>query len=102
MFSPTKEALTKAVKQYHLTTCLGLKEYAINKYLKLTPATVMGHMNQKRQNIRSTSKEVKITSDLEDTTVTPPEMETKHIWFIQWLLIKVRFTLTYLEDFLKD
>jgi hypothetical protein len=31
----------------------------------------MGHMNQKRQNIRSTSKVVTITSDLEDTTVTP-------------------------------
>jgi hypothetical protein len=27
-------------------------------------------MNRKRQNIRSTSKEVKITSYLEDTTVT--------------------------------
>jgi hypothetical protein len=29
---------------------------AINKHLKLTPATAMGHMNQRRQNIRSTSK----------------------------------------------
>jgi hypothetical protein len=31
----------------------------------------MGHVNQKRQNIRSTSESVAITSDLEDTTVTP-------------------------------
>jgi hypothetical protein len=31
-------------------------EEAINKHLKLTLATAMGHMNQKRQNIRSTSK----------------------------------------------
>jgi hypothetical protein len=31
----------------------------------------MVHMNQKRQNIRSTSKAVVITSDLDDTTVTP-------------------------------
>jgi hypothetical protein len=29
---------------------------SINKRLKLTPATAMGHMNQGRQNIRSTSK----------------------------------------------
>jgi hypothetical protein len=42
----------------------------INKHFKLTPATAMGHMNQKRQNIHSTSKAVAITSDLEDTTVT--------------------------------
>jgi hypothetical protein len=31
----------------------------------------MGHMNQKRQNIRPTSKVFTITSDLEDTKVTP-------------------------------
>jgi hypothetical protein len=70
MFSPTKAALIKAVKQGHLTTWPGLAEYAINKHLKLTPVTAMGHMNQKRQKIRSTSNEVKITSDLEDETVT--------------------------------
>jgi hypothetical protein len=37
----------------------------------------MGHMNQKRQNICSTSKEVKITSDLEDATFTPVGMGDK-------------------------
>jgi hypothetical protein len=31
-------------------------EDAINKHLKLTPTTAMGHVNQRRQNIRSTSK----------------------------------------------
>jgi hypothetical protein len=31
----------------------------------------MGHMNQKRENIHSTSKEVNITSDMEDAKVTP-------------------------------
>jgi hypothetical protein len=31
----------------------------------------MGHMNQNRQNIRSTSKIVEVTSDLEDVFVTP-------------------------------
>jgi hypothetical protein len=40
----------------HLLTWPGLTEAAINKHLKLTPATAMGHMNQRRQNIRSTSK----------------------------------------------
>jgi hypothetical protein len=71
MFIPTKAALLKAVKQGHLETWPGLTEDAINNHLKLTPATAMGHMNQKRQNIRSTNKAVAITSDLADTTVTP-------------------------------
>jgi hypothetical protein len=71
MFSPTKSALIKAIKQGHLTTWPGLREDAINKNLKLTPATAIGHMNRKRQNIRSTSKVVTITSDLEDTRVNP-------------------------------
>jgi hypothetical protein len=56
LFSPTKEAMLQAVKDGHLITWPGLKEDAINKHLKLTPATAMGHMNQRRQNIRSTSK----------------------------------------------
>jgi hypothetical protein len=83
----------KSVKQGELTTWPGLTEDSINKHLKLTPETAMGHMNQKRQNIRSTSNEVKITSDLEEATVPLMIWETKHIWFTQWLLIKVSVTL---------
>jgi hypothetical protein len=56
LFSRTKEAMLQAVKDGHLITWFGLTEDATNKHLKLTPATVMGHMNQRRQNIRSTSK----------------------------------------------
>jgi hypothetical protein len=56
LFSPKKSAMLQAVKDGHLITWPGLTEDAINKYLKLTPATAMGHMNQRRQNIRSTSK----------------------------------------------
>jgi hypothetical protein len=48
--------MLQAVKDGHLITCPGLAEAAINKHLKLTPATAMGHMNQRRENIRSTSK----------------------------------------------
>jgi hypothetical protein len=48
-----------------------ITEEAIHKHLKLTPAMDMGHMNQKRQHIRSTSKIVEVTSDLEDVSVTP-------------------------------
>jgi hypothetical protein len=56
LFSPTKSAMLQAVKDGHLITWPGLTEDAINKKLKLTPATAMGHMNQRRQNLRSTSK----------------------------------------------
>jgi hypothetical protein len=55
LFSPTKSALLQAVKDGHLITWSGLTEDAINKHLKLTPDTSMGHMNQRRQNTRSTS-----------------------------------------------
>jgi hypothetical protein len=76
MFSPTKSALLQAVKNGHLVTWPGLTEQAINKHLKLKPATTMGHMNQRRQNIRSTSK-TPITSDIEDVTITPAGLGTK-------------------------
>jgi hypothetical protein len=56
LFSPTQSAILQAVKDGHLITWPGLTEDAINKYLKLMPATAMVHMNQRRQKIRSTSK----------------------------------------------
>jgi hypothetical protein len=46
IFSPTKSALLQAIKNVHLVTWPGLTEQAINKHLKMTPATAMGHMNQ--------------------------------------------------------
>jgi hypothetical protein len=56
LLSPTRSALLQAVKDGHLITWPGLTEDAINTHLKLIPATAMGHMNQRRQNIWSTSK----------------------------------------------
>jgi hypothetical protein len=76
LFSPTKSALLQAVKNGHLVTWPGLTEDAIHKHLKLTPATTMGHMNQRCQHIRSTSKPP-ITSDIEDITATNTNLGTK-------------------------
>jgi hypothetical protein len=76
MFSPTNYALLQVVKNGHLVTWRGLTEKVINKHLKLTPATTMGHMNQRRQNIRSTSI-TPITSDIEDITTTTTNSGTK-------------------------
>jgi hypothetical protein len=63
------------VKKVQLTTWPGLTEAAIDKRLKVTPVTAMGRMNQKHQNIRSTTKN-DITSDLEDETITPASLGT--------------------------
>jgi hypothetical protein len=76
MFIPKKSALLQAVKNGHLITWPGLTEQAINQHLKMTPNPAMGHIHQRRQNIRSTSK-ASITSDMEDETVTPAGVGSK-------------------------
>jgi hypothetical protein len=73
LFSPTKSAMLQAVKDGHLITWPGLTEAAINTHLKLTPATAMGHMNQRRQNIRSTPKAPVETQQTPDT-----DLDTKN------------------------
>jgi hypothetical protein len=72
LFSQTKSALLQAVKDGHLITRPGLTEDAIHNHLELTPATAMGHMNQRRQNIRSTSK-----TPIADATTVDTDLGTK-------------------------
>jgi hypothetical protein len=76
MFSPTKYAFLQAVKNGHLATWPSLTETAINKHLKLTQSATIGHMNQIRQNIRSTSKSP-ITSYIEYITTATANSGTK-------------------------
>jgi hypothetical protein len=80
--------MLQAVKDGHLITWPGLTEDAINKHLKLTPATAMGHMNQKRQNIRSTSK-----TPIADQP-TPDNWAQKPTSCMPSWLIKANFTQT--------
>jgi hypothetical protein len=79
MFSCTKSALVHAIKKGHLTTWPGLTVEAVNKHLKLTPAIAMGHMNQRRQNTRSTKPKL-IAQDDEDITPLGSEEKT-HLVF---------------------
>jgi hypothetical protein len=89
LFSPTKSALLQAVKNGHLVTWPGLTEDAIHKKLKLTPATAMGHMNQRRQNISSTSK-----TPIEEEHTTDANLGTKtHLVYPSWS-IKDNYTRT--------
>jgi hypothetical protein len=76
LFSATKSALLQAVKKGHLVAWPVLTEDAINKHLKLTPATSMGRMNQRRQNIRSTSK-TPITASIENVPATYTNLSAK-------------------------
>jgi hypothetical protein len=79
MFSCTKSSLFHAVKKGHLATWPGLTVEAINKHLKLTTATAMGHMNQKRQNFRSTKEKL---LEAEDEDITPlGSNEKTHLCF---------------------
>jgi hypothetical protein len=89
LFSPAKSALLQAVKNGHLVTWPGLTEEAIHKHLKLMPATAMGHMNQRRQNIRSTSK-----TSIEDVPTTDTNVGTKPILFTPSWSTKDNFTRT--------
>jgi hypothetical protein len=52
LFGPTKYKLLQAVKNEHLITWTGLTVDIIHKHLEHTPATVMVHMSQRRQNIK--------------------------------------------------
>jgi hypothetical protein len=67
MFICTTSALVHAIKKGHLTTWPGLTVEAVNKHLKLTPATAMGHMSQRHQKTRSTKPKM-ISQDDEDIT----------------------------------
>jgi hypothetical protein len=72
LFSPTKSAFLQVVKNGHLVTWPGLAENAIHKHLKLTPATYMGYMNQRRHNTRSTLK-----TPIDDVPTTDTNLGTK-------------------------
>jgi hypothetical protein len=79
MFSCTKSDLVHAIKKGHLTTWSGLMVEAVNKHLKLIPATAMGHMNQRHQNTRSTKPKL-IAKDDEDINQLGSEEKT-HLVF---------------------
>jgi hypothetical protein len=79
MFSYTESALVHAIKKGNLATWPILTVEAVNKHLRLTPATAMGHMNQGRHNTRSTKPKL-IAQD--DEYIAPLGSEEKtHLVF---------------------
>jgi hypothetical protein len=71
-FHHHKICIVTGCKNGHIVTWPGLTEDTIHKHLKLTPATAMGHMSQRRQNIRPTS-----TKPIEDVPTTDTNLGTK-------------------------
>eukprot|EP00957_Ditylum_brightwellii_P123624 9425257-Ditylum_brightwellii.AAC.1 len=53
-FSPTKHAWKEAVNAGFFTMWSGLTAELIEKHLPKSPATVIGHLKQQQQNVRST------------------------------------------------
>jgi hypothetical protein len=53
-FSPVKSTWITAIKNWHFTSWPGLTEQAVEKHLSKSTSTTKGHLNQQRQNTRTT------------------------------------------------
>ena len=54
LFSPTKSTLLKALANNHFVGWPAFTTDAVRRHLSLAEPTIMGHMDQQRQNVRST------------------------------------------------
>ena len=70
-FSPTKRTWIQAVKKGHVKTWPGVTVDAIQHYLPMSEATMLGHLDQQRKNIQST----KLQDDDQDTMHTPSPLD---------------------------
>ena len=57
-FSPTKRAFLQAIKNGNFLTWPGLTYELVKKHVIIPPATAMGHLNQERQKLQSTSDNI--------------------------------------------
>jgi hypothetical protein len=53
-FSPVKSTWIKAIKNGNFSSWPGLNEHNVEKYLSKSTSTAKGHLNQQRQNVRTT------------------------------------------------
>jgi hypothetical protein len=69
-FSPVKSTWISAIKNGNFTSWPGLTEQAVEKHLSKSTSTTKGHLNQKRQNARTTK--------VKDTNVIVTEPDLDH------------------------
>jgi hypothetical protein len=68
-FSPVKSTWIRAIKNGNFTSWPGLTEHAVEKHLSKSTSTTKGHLNQQRQNARTTKiKDAKVI-------VTEPDLD---------------------------
>jgi hypothetical protein len=61
MFQPIKSTWITAIKNGNFTSWPGLTEHAVEKHLSKSTSTKKGHLNQQRQNARTTKiKDIKV------------------------------------------
>jgi hypothetical protein len=69
-FSPVKSTWITAIKNGNFSSWPGLIEHAVEKYLSKSTSTTKGHLNQQRQNARTTK--------FKDATVIVTEPDLDH------------------------
>jgi hypothetical protein len=69
-FSPVKSTWITAIKNGNFTAWPGLTEHAVEKHLSKSTSTTKGHLNQQRQNARTTK--------IKDTKVIVTEPDLDH------------------------
>jgi hypothetical protein len=69
-FSPVKSTWIKAIKNRFFSSWPGLNEHAVEKHLSKSTSTAKGHLNQQRQNDR--------TTNIKDAQLLDPEPDIYH------------------------
>jgi hypothetical protein len=57
MFSPSHDTLYKALQKGYITNIPGFTASTYKKYLPFSSATIKGHQDQRRKNVRSTKRQ---------------------------------------------
>jgi hypothetical protein len=69
-FSPVKSTWIKAIKNGNFSSWPGLNEHSVEKYLSKSTSTAKGHLNQQRQNARTTENK--------DAQLLDPDADLDH------------------------
>jgi hypothetical protein len=77
-FSPVKSTLITAIKNGNFSTWPGLNEHSVEKYLSKSTTTTKGHLNQQRQNARTTK--IKESQLLDQDTDQDHGIKTQYIY----------------------
>jgi hypothetical protein len=78
-FSPVKSTWIKAIKNGNFSSCPGLNEHSVERYLSKSTSTEKGHLNQQRQNARTTK--IKEAQVLDSETDQDHGIKTQFVYY---------------------